>query len=196
MLIPYSEDDKGIPGHTSGVPIPGHTSSSDEAIEIKIGQIPGYTSSSDSDETIEINVVREIPGHTACGHTMEAAKTLATLAAGGDPDWLPDLTVPETVLRRPMLKFLMIQVHKQVQMLKFLGLQTFWEGKVLGHSEQLLDAVYFFFHGTLYSLVFTTLTFLQCLCLLDSWEYSVLLPDSVLLSVSDSWAYCESSSEL
>ena len=26
---------------------------------------------------------------------MEAAEILATLAAGGDPDWLPDLTVPE-----------------------------------------------------------------------------------------------------
>ena len=26
---------------------------------------------------------------------MEANEILATLAAGGDPDWLPDLTVPE-----------------------------------------------------------------------------------------------------
>ena len=26
---------------------------------------------------------------------MEAAEILATLAAGGDPDWLPDLTAPE-----------------------------------------------------------------------------------------------------
>ena len=26
---------------------------------------------------------------------MEAAEILATLAAGGDPDWLPNLTVPE-----------------------------------------------------------------------------------------------------
>ena len=26
---------------------------------------------------------------------MEAAEILATLAIGGDPDWLPDLTVPE-----------------------------------------------------------------------------------------------------
>ena len=69
-------------------------SSSDETIEIELGQIPGHTSSCDSDDTIEIDVVREIPGHTACGHTMEATEILATLAAG-DPDWLPDLTVPE-----------------------------------------------------------------------------------------------------
>ena len=45
----YSGDDKGIPGHSSGVP--GHTSSSDETIEIEIGQIPGRTSSGDSDDT-------------------------------------------------------------------------------------------------------------------------------------------------
>ena len=95
MLYADSEDDKGIPGHSSGVLIPRHTSSSDETIEIEIGQIPGHTSSGDSDDTIEIDVVREIPGHTACGYTMEAAEILATLAAGGDPDWLPNLTVPE-----------------------------------------------------------------------------------------------------
>ena len=69
--------------------------SSDETIEIEIRQIPGCTSSDDSDETIEIDVVGEIPGCTACGCTMEAAEILATLAAGGDPDWLPNLTVPE-----------------------------------------------------------------------------------------------------
>ena len=95
ILYADPEDDKGIPGCSSGVLIPGHTSSSDETIEIEIGQIPGHTSSDDSDETIEIDVVREIPGHTAHGCTMEAAEILATLAAGGDPDWLPDLTVPE-----------------------------------------------------------------------------------------------------
>ena len=68
MLIPFFEDDKGIPGHSSGVPIPGHTSSCD------------------SDDTIEIDVIREIPWCTACGHTMEAAEILATLAADGDSD--------------------------------------------------------------------------------------------------------------
>ena len=94
ILYADSEDDKGIPGHSSGVPILGCTSS-DETIEIEIGQIPGCKSSSDSDDTIEIDVVREIPGCTAHGYTMEAAEILATLAAGGDPDWLPDLTVPE-----------------------------------------------------------------------------------------------------
>ena len=90
-----SKDKKGIPGHSSGAPIPGCTSGSDETIEIEIEQIPGCTSGGDSDDTIEIDVVGEIPGCTACGHTMEAAEILATLAAGGDPDWLPDLTVPE-----------------------------------------------------------------------------------------------------
>ena len=95
VLYAASEDDKGIPGHSSGVPIPGHTSSSDETIEIELGQIPGHTSSCDSDDTIEIDVVGEIPGHTAHGCTMEAAEISATLAAGADPDWLPDLTVPE-----------------------------------------------------------------------------------------------------
>ena len=86
ILYTDSEDDKGIPGCSSGVRILGHTSG-DETIEIEIRQIPGHTSSGDSDDTIEIDVVREIPGHIAHGHTMEAA--------GGDPDWLPDLTVPE-----------------------------------------------------------------------------------------------------
>ena len=95
ILYADSEDDKGIPGHSSGVPIPGHTSSSDETIEIELGQIPGHTSGGDTDDTIEIDIVREIPGHIAHGCTMEAAEILATLAAGGDPDWLPDLTVPE-----------------------------------------------------------------------------------------------------
>ena len=94
ILYADSEDDKGIPGHSSCVPILGWTSS-DETIEIEIGQIPGHTSSGDSDDTIEIDVVGEIPGHTAHGCTMEAAEILATLAAGGDPDWLPNLTVPE-----------------------------------------------------------------------------------------------------
>ena len=56
ILYADSEDDKGIPGHSSGVPVPGHTSSSDETIEIEIRQIPGHTSSGDSDDTIEIDV--------------------------------------------------------------------------------------------------------------------------------------------
>ena len=92
ILYADSEDDKRIPGHSSGVPISGRTSSSDETIEIELGQIPWHTSGGDSDESIEIDVVREIPGHTARGHTMEAAEILA---AGCDPDWLPHLTVPE-----------------------------------------------------------------------------------------------------
>ena len=134
ILYADSEDDKRIPGHSSGVPIPGRTSSSDETIGIELGQIPGHTSGGDSDESIEIDVVGEIPGCTARGCTMEAAEILATLAAGGDPDWLPDLTVPEepeeslvqvlvTLAEEVMLKSLMMQVQKQVQMLKFLGVQ-------------------------------------------------------------------------
>ena len=90
------------PGHSSGAPIPGHTSSSDETIEIELGQIPGCTSGGDSDESIEIDVVREIPGCTARGCTMEAAEILATLAAGGDPDWLPDLPVSEQPEESPV----------------------------------------------------------------------------------------------
>ena len=86
ILYADSEDDKGIPGHSSTVLIPGCTSSSDETIEIELGQIPGHTSGGDSDDTIEIDVVGEIPGCTAHGCTMEAAEILATLAAGGDPD--------------------------------------------------------------------------------------------------------------
>ena len=101
-LYADSENDKRIPGRSSGAPIPGHTSSSDETIEIELGQIPGYTSGGDSDESIEIDVVREIPGRTACGHTMEAAEILATLAAGGDPDWLPDLPVSEQPEESPV----------------------------------------------------------------------------------------------
>ena len=55
VLYAASEDDKGIPGCSSGVLIPGHTSSSEETIEIELGQIPGHTSSCDSDDTIEID---------------------------------------------------------------------------------------------------------------------------------------------
>ena len=86
-----------IPGHSSGAPIPGCTSSSDETIEIELGQIPGRTSGGDSDKSIEIDVVGEIPGRT-----MEAAEILPTLAAGGDPYWLPDLPVSEQPEESPV----------------------------------------------------------------------------------------------
>ena len=36
ILYADTEDDKRIPGRSSGVPIPGHTSSSDETIEIEL----------------------------------------------------------------------------------------------------------------------------------------------------------------
>ena len=55
ILYAASEDDKEISGHSSGVLIPGCTSSSDETIEIELGQIPGCTSSCDSDDTIEMD---------------------------------------------------------------------------------------------------------------------------------------------
>ena len=58
ILYADSENDKGTPGHSSGIPIPGHTSSSDETIEIEIRQIPGCTSSCDGGDTIEIDVKR------------------------------------------------------------------------------------------------------------------------------------------
>ena len=57
ILYADFEDDKRIPGHSSGVLIPGCISSSDETIEIEFGQIPGCTSGDDSDDTIEIDVV-------------------------------------------------------------------------------------------------------------------------------------------
>ena len=78
IIYADSEDDKRIPGHSSGAPIPGHTSSSDETIGKELGQIPWCTSGAGSDESIEIDVVGEIPGCTACGCTMEAAEILAT----------------------------------------------------------------------------------------------------------------------
>ena len=65
-----------------------------------IARSQNIPSNSDSDETIEIDVVREIPGHMAHRCTMEAAEILATLAAG-DPDWLPDLTVPTVSKEEP-----------------------------------------------------------------------------------------------
>ena len=99
-------------------------------IEIELGPIPGCTSSDDSDETIEIDVVGEIPGCTACRHTMEAAEILATSAAGGDPDWLPDLTVPEEPEESSLEGLVALAEEAdaeiptiQVQKLKFLGIQ-------------------------------------------------------------------------
>ena len=102
ILHADSENDKKIPGHSSGTLIPWCTSSSDETIEIELRQIPGCTSGGDSDESIEIDVVGEIPGRTARGCTMEASEILATLAAGGDPDWLPDLPVSEQPEESPV----------------------------------------------------------------------------------------------
>ena len=53
ILYADSEDDKRIPGCSSGVPISGHTSSSDETIEIELRQIPGHTSGGDSDNQLK-----------------------------------------------------------------------------------------------------------------------------------------------
>ena len=98
ILYADSEDDKRIPGRSSGAPIPRRTSSSDETIEIELRQIPGHTSGGDSDESIEIDVVGEIPGRTACGCTMEAAEAvqvLVALAEEADAE-IPDDTSAET----------------------------------------------------------------------------------------------------
>ena len=78
ILYADSEDDKGIPGCSSGVLIPGHTSSSDETIEKKLGQNPGCTSGGDSDDTIEIDVVREIPGCTVVVPILEFGTTTSS----------------------------------------------------------------------------------------------------------------------
>ena len=64
------------------MPIFGCTSS-DETLEIEIGEIPAPTNNEDK---IKLDVVREIPGNTACGCTMEAAE-ITPLANGGDPDY-------------------------------------------------------------------------------------------------------------
>ena len=101
ILYADSKDEKRIPGQSSGVLIPGCTSSSDETIEIELRQIPGHTGGGDSDDTVEIDV-GEIPGYTGHGCTMEAAEILATSAAGGDPDWLSDLSVPEEPEESPV----------------------------------------------------------------------------------------------
>ena len=135
LLYADSEDEKGIPGHSSGVPIPGHTSSSDETIEIEIGQIPGCTCSDDSDETIEIDVVREIPGCTARGHTMEAAEILATLAAGGDPDWLPDLTVPGEPEESPLEVLVALAEEADAEIPDDTSAETSADAETPGHTN-------------------------------------------------------------
>ena len=122
---------RGIPGRSSGVLIPGHTSSSDETIKIEIGQIPGHTNSGDSDDTIEVDVVGEISGCTACGHTMEAAEILATLAAGGDPNWLPDLTVPEEPEESPLEVLVALAEDADAEILD----DTSADAEILGHTN-------------------------------------------------------------
>ena len=112
ILYADSEDDKGIPGHSSGVPIPGCTSS--------------------SDETIEIDVVRENPGHTAHGHTMKAAEILATLAAAGDSDWLPDLTVPEEPEESPLEVLVALAQEADAQIPDDTSVETIADVEILG----------------------------------------------------------------
>ena len=131
ILYADSEDDKGIPGHSSGALIPGHTSSSDETIEIELGQIPGCTSSGDSDESIEIDVIGEIPGHIAHGCTMEAAEILATLAGGGDPDWLPDLPVSEQPEESPVQVLVALAEEADAEILD----DTSAEAEIPGHTN-------------------------------------------------------------
>ena len=136
ILYADSEDDKRIPGRSSGVPIPGRTSSSDEIIEIELRQIPGHTSGGDSDESIELDVVREIPGHTAHGCTMEAAEILATLAAGGDPDWLPDLTVPEEPEELPVQVLVALAGETDAEIPDDISAETSADAEIPGHTNE------------------------------------------------------------
>ena len=136
ILHANSEDDKRIPGHSSGVPIPGHTSSSDETIEIELGQISGHTSGGDSDESIEIDVVGQIPGCTARGCTMEAAEILATLAAGGDPDWLPDLTVPEEPEESPVQVLVALTEEADVEIPDDTSAETSADAEIPGCTNE------------------------------------------------------------
>ena len=138
ILYADSEDDKGIPGHSSGVLIPGHTSSSDETIEIELRQIPGYTSGGDSDDTIEIDVVGEIPGCTAGDCTMEAAEILATLAAGGDPDWLPELTVPEEPEESPVQVLVALAEEADAEIPDDTSTETSSDAEIPGHTNELI----------------------------------------------------------
>ena len=135
ILYADSEDDKRIPGHSSGVLIPGCTSS-DETIKIELRQIPECTSGGDSDESIEIDIVREIPGHTARGHTMEAAEILATLAAGGDPDWLPDLTVPEEPEESPVQVLVALAKEADAEIPDDTSAETSADAEIPGHTNE------------------------------------------------------------
>ena len=49
---------------------------------------------------------------------MEAAEILATLAAGGDPDWLPDITVPEEPEESPV-QVLVVSCSEEFQGISF-----------------------------------------------------------------------------
>ena len=138
ILYADSEDDKGIPGCSSGVPIPGHTSSSDETIEIELRQIPGHTSGGDSDDTIEIDVVGEIPGCTAHGRTIEAAEILATLVAGGDPDWLPDLTVPEEPEESPVQVLVALAEEADAEIPDDTSAETSVDAEIPGCTNELI----------------------------------------------------------
>ena len=135
ILYADSENDKRIPGHSSGALIPGRTSSSDETIEIELGQIPGCTSGGDSDESIEIDVVREIPGCTARGCTREAAEILATLAAGGDPDWLPDLPVSEQSKELPVQVLVALAGEADAEIPDDTSAETSADAKIPGRTN-------------------------------------------------------------
>ena len=88
-----------------------------------------------SDDTIEIDVVREIPGCTAHGHTMEAVEILATLAAGGDPDWLPDLTVPEKPEESPLEVLIALAEEADAEIPDDTSAKTNADAEIPGHTN-------------------------------------------------------------
>ena len=98
--------------------------------------MPCCSSSCDSDDTIEIDVVREIPGHTDRGHTMEAAEILATLAAGGDPDWLPDLTVPEEPEESPVEVLVALAKEADAEIPDDTSAETSADAEIPGHTNE------------------------------------------------------------
>ena len=67
---------------------------------------------------------------------MEAAEILATLAAGGDPDWLPDLTVPEEPEESPVQVLVAMAEEADAEILDDTSAETSADTGIPGRTNE------------------------------------------------------------
>ena len=67
---------------------------------------------------------------------MEAAEILATLAAGGDPDWLPDLTVPEELEESPVQVLVALAEEADAEIPDDTSVETSADAEIPGRTNE------------------------------------------------------------